>query len=970
MKKIGIFLFTLSICLASGNIQKQMDDLMRTLQYKYQISGPEDLYKLKTQQTTQHGRTASRDMGDLVGDWRVEEENMEVFVTVGSDQSILDIMTLMAMAEADGSITATANDYVTELTYILDSSIMEGGDGGDCDISCEDEYNDYNYYGMEPSDIYCECCHEDYPLDDICGDGGNNLSLEFEGIAGMNHERYGAAYTTDGEFVYAISGADTSSDWPNNGERYNPDTDTWGIFVEGLIPRRYTNAEYVNGNIYLFNGYPDTTLIEVINVSTGDVSENESNPYPVAYGGSAVWNDKIYVFGGSNDDGYSNRLYEFDPTDESWTRLADMPDGKQTNGQVVNGILYTLGGYNGSAASSQINAYDIEENTWEIAGDMSIGISAHSVATDGELIFVIGDYSDIEFCGVYDPSEGEFFELESNLAGRRHSASVFLDGEIYAYGGSQPQGFNGNEDYVVLSSAERAEIIDDERNYNALTFAQDYVNDNSSDWGESVFDLESEFSLVIDGDYVSGGLGGDNPGNCEINWPEDPYKMAVYSFVSEYVLVEGGSVGCFLVDGDLDQTYANFVMGMENEWNGDDEENEDDCDAGDAEDFECYAIPGCEWIPEYEGAPGHLGDCVEAGAGDDGPDLFIMNMDLMEFFMLSFGMDLDSLNIENPTVLAFGPSSDDDNIDMVMGLMFDETGMIELMADSAEAVAATSIDTVEQTITFNNLSLYDSTGVAVLTVTGTIGPGWIYFEAGVETPIDLFIEDGEGDDMEFYLSLSEDSTGMDIEVGYDDYYGEEYSDTSYFDWSATTDSLFLYFESDYYYYYYEDEADTMALGYMIIEDTLFASASFNPCEDDGYESYEECFGDMDLPGFDELVDVESFRVNQETVFTSTVLTSIEPTNGELPEEFKLYAAYPNPFNPVTTIRFDVGSTSHESTLRIYDVSGRNVVTLINGQLQPGSYEVQWDARGFSSGIYFSELISGTKRHTQKMVLLK
>ena len=334
--------------------------------------------------------------------------------------------------------------------------------------------------------------------------------------------------------------------------------------------------------------------------------------------------------------------------------------------------------------------------------------------------------------------------------------------------------------------------------------------------------------------------------------------------------------------------------------------------------------------------------------------------------MVSFGMDLDSLDIENPTVIGFGSSSDDEN--MVMGLMFDETGVIELMADSEEAAAATSLD--ETSITFTNLSLYDSTGAAVLTVTGTIGPGWIDLEAGVETPIDFFNEDGEGDDdMEFYVSFSEDSTGMDIEVGYDDYYGEEYSDTSYFDWSATTDSLFLYFEIDDYYYY-EDEADTMALGYMIIEDTLFASSSFNPCEDDEYESYEECFGDMDIPGFDELVDVESFRINQETVFTSTVLTSIEPTNEGLPEEFKLYAAYPNPFNPMTTIRFDVGSTSHESTLRIYDVSGRNVATLINGQLQPGSYEVQWDARGFASGIYFSELISGTKRHTQKMVLLK
>ena len=561
---------------------------------------------------------------------------------------------------------------------------------------------------------------------------------------------------------------------------------------------------------------------------------------------------------------------------------------------------------------------------------------------------------------------------------------------------------------------------------------------------------------MVDGDYVSGGLGGDDPGNCEINWPEDPYKMAVYSFVSEYVLVEGGSVGCFLDDGDLDQTYADFVMGMENEWagggGGDDEpiffEKEDYADVSDPANWdqitESVAITRADnqglFNPYSESSYNELGEygpagtlwapmsteeatmldtnvytswhaamnnnpqsfidetvslwCLEEdkyydivmaswtngnnGGGfsywrypadghdeeDDGPDLLIMNMDLMEFFMVSFGMDLDSLDIENPTVIGFGFEN------MVMGLMFDETGVIELMADSEEAAAATSID--DTSITFANLSLYDSTGTALLTVTGTIGPGWIDFEAGVETPIDFFNEDGEGDDdREFYVSFSEDSTGMDIEVGYDDYYGEEYSDTSYFDWSATTDSLFLYFEGDdYYYYYYEDEADTMALRYMIIEDTLFASASFNPCEDDEYESYEECFGDMDLPGFDELVDVESFRINQETVFTSTVLTSIEPTNGELPKEFKLYAAYPNPFNPVTTIRFDVGSTSHESTLRIYDVSGRNVATLINGQLQPGSYEVQWDARGFASGIYFSELISGTKRHTQKMVLLK
>jgi len=350
MKKMVIALFTLSICLASGNIKKQMDDLMRSLQYKYQISGPEDLYKLKTQQTPQHGRTASRDMEDLVGDWMMEEEKMEFFITVGSDQSIPDIMTLMAMVEAEGSITATASDYVAELTYLLDSSIMDDDGGDDCDISCEDEYNDYNDYGMEPSDIYCECCHEDYPIDDICEDGGDNLNLEFEGIADMNYARYGAAYATDGNMVYAICGADWDSEdestvYHTHGERYNPGDDSWEMFGENLLQRRYTTAEYVNGSIYVFNGYNGNSAsdtVEIINTTTGEVTYSATNPYPVWYGGSAVWNDKIYIFGGNNGSEVSNRLYEFDPTDESWTRLADMPDSMQTNGQVVNGILYTL----------------------------------------------------------------------------------------------------------------------------------------------------------------------------------------------------------------------------------------------------------------------------------------------------------------------------------------------------------------------------------------------------------------------------------------------------------------------------------------------------------------------------------------------------------------------------------------------------------------------------------------------------
>jgi len=258
-------------------------------------------------------------------------------------------------------------------------------------------------------------------------------------------------------------------------------------------------------------------------------------------------------------------------------------------------------------------------------------------------------------------------------------------------------------------------------------------------------------------------------------------------------------------------------------------------------------------------------------------------------------------------------------------------------------------------------------GMSQLTVNGTIGPGMLEFIAGEETSIDLsllFGDENEEEDLSIYLY--EDSTGMDVSISYDDYYGEEWTDTSYFQWEATSDSVFLYYESDYY----DEESDTMAMEYEIEDGTLYVSASENPCEEE-YDSYEDCFSEDDIyPGLDQLEDVEDFKVSFESVFESVDIASVDPLDGLLPLEHKLYTAYPNPFNPVTTIRFDVGDASHESILRIYDISGRNVATLVKSQLQAGTYEVQWDASQYASGVYFTELISGINRYTQKMILLK
>ena len=87
--------------------------------------------------------------------------------------------------------------------------------------------------------------------------------------------------------------------------------------------------------------------------------------------------------------------------------------------------------------------------------------------------------------------------------------------------------------------------------------------------------------------------------------------------------------------------------------------------------------------------------------------------------------------------------------------------------------------------------------------------------------------------------------------------------------------------------------------------------------------------------------------------------------------FSILYTYPNPFNPTTTIRFNVGlETSHTTSLQIFDVTGRLVETLVNGELLAGDHEIQWNASQSSSGVYFVELIAGEKRQIQKLLLLK
>ncbi len=85
--------------------------------------------------------------------------------------------------------------------------------------------------------------------------------------------------------------------------------------------------------------------------------------------------------------------------------------------------------------------------------------------------------------------------------------------------------------------------------------------------------------------------------------------------------------------------------------------------------------------------------------------------------------------------------------------------------------------------------------------------------------------------------------------------------------------------------------------------------------------------------------------------------------------YNLYQNYPNPFNPVTIINYDLRISS-DVKLKVYDILGNEVITLVNEKQEAGSYEAEFDGSGFASGVYFYRIVSGEFSQTKRMLLIK
>jgi photosystem II stability/assembly factor-like uncharacterized protein len=104
---------------------------------------------------------------------------------------------------------------------------------------------------------------------------------------------------------------------------------------------------------------------------------------------------------------------------------------------------------------------------------------------------------------------------------------------------------------------------------------------------------------------------------------------------------------------------------------------------------------------------------------------------------------------------------------------------------------------------------------------------------------------------------------------------------------------------------------------------------------------------------------------------TTFYVPINQISSEIPKEFKLEQNYPNPFNPKSNIKYQISKNSVNIKIIVFDITGKEIAVLVNEKHTAGTYQTEWNASGYSSGVYFySLIIDGITVDTKKMILLK
>jgi len=296
------------------------------------------------------------------------------------------------------------------------------------------------------------------------------VTAGWEPVAGLALPRseYAAAALDGAIYVAGGFGAELSFD------RYDPAADAWERLADLPAPRHHLTLIALGDALYIAGGLnAEANSAEATFWRYDPAADRWDDLEPLPQGargslGGGVIDGRLYIAGGSAHDlsgPATNDLAVYDPAEDRWDLLAPMPTAREHLGVgVANGLLVAVGGRDGSHESPAMleatELYDPTTDSWSAGDPMPTPRAGLGVASDGESIFVLGgerfsNGAPVTLAAVerYEPAHDRWSALPDLPVGRHGIAAAWLDGALYAIGGSISAGVIDN-----VRSVDRLEI--------------------------------------------------------------------------------------------------------------------------------------------------------------------------------------------------------------------------------------------------------------------------------------------------------------------------------------------------------------------------------------------------------------------------------------------------------------------------------------------------------------------------------
>jgi N-acetylneuraminic acid mutarotase len=755
--------------------------------------------------------------------------------------------------------------------------------------------------------------------------------------------------------IYTIGG-----NWNTEGsktvEAYNPVSDTWSQKQNTLSSRYGASACAVDGIIYNVGGNHFKSYCDAYDPQTDSWSEKAA--VPETEGGIIVtaYNGLVYAFGGGYNKAFST-LYAYDPKTDSWTKKKDMPTARATlQTCLVNGKIYALGGYLSiyGGISTAVEVYDPASDSWEKKLDMPTKRAMFATGVVNDKIYVIGGTTNWSAGALevweYDPS----FHTDiaaGNVSGKwsRANSPYFINGEVTIPNDSTLTIEPGVE--VVFMGHYKFNV---QGRLLAVGTKKDSIRFTAEDknigWHGIRFDNTPGSNDTSRIAYCSFRYGKANTGVTY-----DRCGGAIFINKFNKVLVSNSSFELNLNSGNMNTTggaaigilYASPVITNNKFLN-----NRGTSDG---------AI-----LSAYNSSPAISNNVFLYNTSawgtiicTDGGKPIINGNTISNNLASNYYAGAAGILIQNNT-----NSHIENNIitnNKVIGNYPTFAGGVCLFVNvkavlinniiafnSADFGGGIEISQNSNSILINNTIIYNTGksggGIFFRGNSDAIFINNILFGNTASNGNEIFIEDVQSDPHFLYCDIQ---GGMGGFVGPGS--GPNY--TGLFENNIDVDPLFK---------------DTSSMDYNLSELSLCIGKGVDSVEILGKWYYTPQFdfngnprpspagSNPDIGAFESLLNNPYVGIDQKLL---------------VPNKITLYQNYPNPFNSKTVIQFVIPELSF-ITIKVFDITGKEISCLVSEEKPAGTSEVTWHAGNLPGGVYFYQLNAGGIIETKKMILRK